>query len=156
MLRWLILAATHGATLAFGFALGVYTLPILTAPKGPDRAALQQAAASAQFKGRFERNLKGSDFLHWGQGEVRLMTERIAHEGRLAPGPDYKLYLTKGFVDTKEGFEKIKAQAKLVADVKTFNGFIVDVPAGVDIAAYDTVVIWCESFSQFITAAKYR
>jgi hypothetical protein len=27
---------------------------------------------------------------------------------------------------------------------------------GTDLARYAGVVIWCESFSQFITAAKYR
>jgi len=40
--------------------------------------------------------------------------------------------------------------------VKTFDNFIVAVPDSVDIARYNTVVIWCEAFSQFITAAKYR
>lgn len=152
----LFLAFTHAVTLAVGFALGVYFLPILAAPKGPDKAALQATASTALFKGRFERNLKGSDFLHWGEGEVRLMPNAIAHEGRLAPGPDYKLYLAREFVDTKDGFLKIKAQARRVGDVKTFDGFLLDVPASVDVAAYTTVVIWCEAFSQFISAAKYR
>ena len=39
---------------------------------------------------------------------------------------------------------------------KTFNGFLVDVPSGIDIAAYTTVVVWCEAFGQFISAAKYK
>jgi hypothetical protein len=108
------------------------------------------------FKGRFDRNLKGSDFLHWGEGEVRLTADKIAHEGRLAPGPDYKLYLASEFVDTKEGFLKIKSKSRLVGDVKTFDGFLIDVPQGVDVKGYTTVVIWCEAFSQFISAAKYR
>jgi hypothetical protein len=30
------------------------------------------------------------------------------------------------------------------------------VPAGVDVGAYTTVVVWCEAFSKFISAAKYR
>lgn len=156
MARTLILALSHAVTLALGFALGVYALPILTAPKGPDQAVLQASAATARFRGQFERNLKGSDFLHWGEGEVRLSAATITHAGRLAPGPDYKLYLTREFVDTKEGFLKIKAQARRVGDVKTFAGFVLDVPAGVDVAAYTTVVIWCEAFSMFISAAKYQ
>lgn len=156
MLRKLILLATHGAMLAVGFALGIYALPILTAPKGPDKAVLQATAATALFKGRFDRNLKGSDYLHWGEGEVRLMRDRIAHEGRLSPGPDYKLYLATEFVDTKQGFLKIKSAAKLIGDVKTFDGFLLDVPPGVDVAAFTTAVVWCEAFSQFISAAKYR
>jgi hypothetical protein len=155
MLRVLILTATHGAMLGIGFLIGIYVLPILTAPKGPDAAALQ-ATTGARYTGRFERNLKGSDFVHWGEGEVRVLPERIAHAGRLAPGPDYKLYLAPEFVDTKKGFLAIKDKSQRLGDVKTFNGFIVDVPTGVDVSAYTTAVVWCEAFSQFISAAKYR
>jgi len=40
--------------------------------------------------------------------------------------------------------------------VRTFENFIVPVPASIDVARYDTVIVWCESFRQFITAAGYR
>lgn len=156
MLKAIILAATHLAMLAIGFMAGVYTLPILIAPKGPDTATLQATARAAAFKGHFERNLKGSDFLHWGEGEVSVSRDRIGHDGRLAPGPDYKLYLTTEFVDTKDGFLRIKKQSKVIGDVKTFNGFLLPVPPDVDVGQYTTVVVWCESFNAFITAAKYR
>lgn len=155
-LRWLVLLITHAAVLGLGFALGVYALPILIAPESADRANLQRTASGALFTGRFERNLKGSDFLHWGEGQVSLMRDKIVHQGRLSPGPDYKLYLATEFVDTKDGFLKIKGQAARIGDVKTFDGFLVDVPTGVDIASYTTVVIWCEAFSQFISSARYR
>lgn len=156
MLRVLILTATHGAVLGIGFLIGIYVLPILTAPKGPDAASLQATTTDALYTGRFERNLKGSDFVHWGEGEVRVLPDKVAHAGRLSPGPDYKLYLAPEFVDTKEGFLAIKDKSRRIGDVKTFNGFIVDVPTGVDVSAYTTAVVWCEAFSQFISAAKYR
>ncbi|MGE0766404.1 MAG: DM13 domain-containing protein [Hyphomicrobiaceae bacterium] len=156
MLKALVLTGTHLAMAAIGFMAGVYTLPILTAPKGPEAASLQATARAAVFKGRFDRNLKGSDFLHWGEGEVSVARDKIGHDGRLAPGPDYKLYLTTDFVDDKSGFLKIKGQARLIGDVKTFNGFLLPVPDGVDVGKYTTVVVWCESFSAFISAAKYR
>ena len=38
----------------------------------------------------------------------------------------------------------------------TFENFVVAVPDGIDVAKYDTVLVWCERFGQFITAAKYR
>ena len=41
-------------------------------------------------------------------------------------------------------------------DVKTFNNFMVELPEGLDPAEFNTVVVWCESFSQFISAAQYR
>ena len=44
----------------------------------------------------------------------------------------------------------------LVGDVKTFENFIVDVPRSVEVEAFNTVIIWCEAFNQFITAAQYR
>lgn len=44
----------------------------------------------------------------------------------------------------------------MVGDIRTFENFIVPLPAGTRLQDYDTVVVWCEAFSQFITAAKYR
>ena len=40
MRRFLTLGLTHIVTIAFGFALGVYLLPILTAPDSPDQTVL--------------------------------------------------------------------------------------------------------------------
>ena len=110
----------------------------------------------ARFTGTFNRDLPGSDFLHWGEGTVSLSARRIVHDGRLAPGPDYKLYLVDTFVNGEFTFLQVKDRARLIGDVKSFDGFVLDVPAGVDIAAFTTVVVWCEAFSEFITAAQYR
>jgi hypothetical protein len=142
--------------LAIGFALGVYFLPILTAPEAPDATMLKEKAQSGLFSAEFTRDLKGSDFLHWGEGKISLTPTEIVHEGRLAPGPDYKLYLVSEFVENEDEFLPLKAEARLVGDVKTFDGFLLDVPDGVDVAQYTTVLIWCETFGEFITAAKYR
>jgi hypothetical protein len=156
MRRWIILAASHGAMLAAGFALGVYLLPILTAPEGPDATVLAEAAEGAVYTAAFRRDLKGSDFLHWGEGTVSLSPGMIAHQGRLAPGPDYKLYLVPEFVEDEAGFHALKDRALRLGDVKTFDGFVLDVPPGVALDAYTTVLVWCEAFSEFITAARYR
>ena len=156
MRRWLILATTHLAALAVGFGGGIYALPILTAPGAPDTKALDRVAAETLYAGRFVRDLRGSNRLHWGDGEVRVSRNHIAHFGRLAPGPDYKLYLAPRFVDTEEAFLLVKDVSRRVGDVKTFNGFLVDVPTGIDVRDYNTVVVWCESFDQFISAAEYQ
>ena len=155
-MKRLLLLLSHLAFGAAGFALGIYLLPILVAPPAPERAELETISRSATFTATFKRDLKGSDFLHWGEGEVSLSSEKIAHMGKLAPGPDYKLYLTTGFVEDEAQFNAIKDSAARVGDIKTFNGFVVDVPPGIDINAYDTVVVWCETFGEFITAARYR
>ena len=113
-------------------------------------------ATETLYVGGLVRNLKGNDLFHWGEGEVRVSRNRIAHIGRLAPGPDYKLYLAPRFVDTKEAFLLVKDKSVRVGDVKTFNGFIAEMPAGIDVRDYNTVVIWCEAFDQFISAAEYQ
>ena len=156
MRRRLTLTTTHLAVLALGFGGGIYALPILTAPAAPDADVLDRVAAETLYAGRFVRDLKGSNRLHWGEGEVRVSRKHIAHFGHLAPGPDYKLYLAPRFVDTEAAFLLVKDASRRVGDVRTFNGFLVDVPAGIDVRDYNTVVIWCESFNQFISAAEYQ
>ena len=156
MKKLLLLAASHLAALIVGFAAGIYVLPILTAPEPPSAAAVKTAAGGADYTAQFRRSLKGSDPLHWGDGAVSVGRRAIALNGRIAPGPDYKLYLAPEFVETKEEFLRVKERALRIGDVTTFENFIVEVPATADLTRYDTVVVWCEAFSQFITAAKYR
>lgn len=155
-MRILVLLVTHGVMLALGFAAGIYVLPILTAPPAPEAAVLEERAASAMFTAELTRELRGSDRLHWGEGTISLTESQIVHQGRLAPGPDYKLYLLAEFAEDEAGFEALKSSALQIGDVKSFDGFILDVPPDVDLAAYSTVLIWCEAFSEFITAARYR
>ena len=155
-MRKVLLLATHAAALAAGFALGVYFLPILTAPAAPSASEVSAAAGKAAFRGEFRRDLKDSDLLHWGEGTVSVSRSAIALMGKVSPGPDYKLYLSPEFLETEADFNRLKPKMARVGDVKTFENFIVPVPAGVDPAAYNTVIVWCESFGQFISAARYR
>lgn len=155
-MRKLILLGTHGLAVVLGFGLGVYFLPILTAPPSPDAAKLAEMAEGADYTVSLTRDLRGSDFLHWGEGEISISATQIVHTGKLAPGPDYKLYLVPEYVEHEDEFEPLKDQSVVVGDIKSFGGAIVDIPAGVDINAYTTVLVWCESFGEFITSAKYR
>lgn len=156
MLRVAILLSTHAAAVAVGFALGVYFLPILTAPKSPDAAVLQQNAQGALFTAEFTRDLRGSDFLHWGEGTVSITDTQIVHQGALAPGPDYMLYLVPEFVEDEDGFWAVKDSSQRIGPVKTFDGVMLDIPQGVDVTKFNTVLVWCEAFGEFITAAQYR
>lgn len=156
MKKALLLLATHTMVALMGFAAGVYVLPILIAPPAPPATEVSALAKQAQFSGQFRRDLAGSDALHWGEGAVSVGPAAVALMGRLAPGPDYKLYLAPSFVQDEAQFLQLKAQALRVGDVKTFDNFIVALPPGTDLTAYNTVVVWCETFSEFISAAQYR
>jgi hypothetical protein len=87
---------------------------------------------------------------------VSISPTKIVHEGRLSPGPDYKLYLVPDFAEDEASFLTLKERSLRLGDVKTFDGFLIDLPAGTDVNAYTTVLVWCETFGEFITAAKYR
>ncbi|HGM6731170.1 TPA: DM13 domain-containing protein [Stenotrophomonas maltophilia] len=156
MRRVLVLAATHLLTLGLGFGLGVYLLPILIAPDDPPAAQVQDAMGKAAYHTTFRRDLKGSDSVHWAEGKVSVSPTQVAFDGKMGPGPDYKVYLVHGFVDNKADFLKVKAQSQHIGEVKTFSRFLVDVPDDVNVDDYTTVVVWCERFSQFISAGQYR
>ena len=156
MKKLIILIATHALVGAIGFAIGIYTLPILMAPKAPSPKEVYQQHKESRSEGQFRRDLKGSDFLHWGEGTVYVSRTAISLIGRLAPGPDYKLYLSPEYVETEADFLRLKPRMVRVGDVKTFDNFIVHLSDNIDPNEFNTVIVWCESFGQFITAARYK
>ena len=156
MKKVFLLFGSHLIVALLGFAAGIYYLPILTAPPAPTDAEVAAAARKAVYSGEFRRDLAGSDRLHWGEGTVSVGRDAISLDGAVSPGPDYKLYLSPEFVETEAEFERLKDRMVRVGDVKTFENFLVGVPATVDPADYTSVIVWCESFGEFITAARYR
>lgn len=152
----LLLFATHAGMLGAGVALGIYLLPILIAPASPPAEALQSAMNTALYTGEFRRDLADSDALHWGEGTLAISPSSISFQGELAPGPDYRLYLSPTFVETEVAFEANKSAMVQVAPIATFENFLVPLPETIDPASYTTAIVWCESFGQFITAAQYR
>ena len=96
--RLILLVISHALAAAVGFAVGIYALPILTAPQAPSVAELTSQAAQAAYTGQFRRDLKDSDLLQWGEGTVSVGPKSITFVGKLAPGQDYKLYLSPEFV----------------------------------------------------------
>ncbi len=152
----IILLATHLLVGALGFAAGIYTLPILIAPPAPTKSEITTMSSQAEYFAEFKKDLEDSDAFHWGEGKVAIGSEFITLMGKLAPGPDYKLYLSPKFVETEADFKRLKTDMALVNDVKTFENFSVTVPPGIDPAKYNTVIVWCETFAEFITSAQYR
>ena len=151
-----LLLASHGIALAIGFAIGIYMLPILIAPDPPSVDAVTAVADQADYTAEFRRDLKDSDALHWGEGQLFVSEESISLMGELAPGPDYRLYLSPSFVETEADFNRLKSTMVEVGDVKTFKNFLVPVSPEIAVANYSTAIVWCETFGEFITAAQYQ
>lgn len=155
-MKKLLLLITHGMMLLIGFAAGIYLLPILTQPPAPEEKMVGSVAAQALFTGQFKRDLKDSDPLHYGDGTLYISEKMISFSGRISPGPDFRLYLSPEFVETKADFLAKKATMMQVGEVKTFDNFIVKLSEDVDPAQFNTAIVWCESFEIFITAGKYQ
>jgi hypothetical protein len=151
-----LLLASHATIGGIGFAIGIYMLPILTAPPSPTETEIRSVTADSSYSGIFKKDLKDSDAFHWGDGRVLVGSKHISLMGKLAPGPDYKLYLSPEFVETEVDFNRLKSQMVQVGDVKTFDNFIVEIPVSIDPGKFTSVIVWCESFGEFITAAQYR
>lgn len=126
-----VLIATHCVVGIVGFGIGIYTLPILTAPPAPSDSEVKAMSSQAKYTAEFRRDLKDSDALHWGEGTVSVGSISITLMGKLAPGPDYKLYLSPKFVETEEDFNRLKTNMVRVGDVKTFENFVVNIPPGI-------------------------
>ncbi|WP_114783643.1 DM13 domain-containing protein [Vibrio tetraodonis] len=147
---------THLVCGVLGFALGVYALPILIQPDSPSMSSVEMVTNNAIYTATFQRDRKDSDFLHWGEGSVSISDQQIAFVGELAPGPDYKLYLSPKFIETEKDFNEQKHSMAQVGDVKTFDRFALNLPQELDLSQYNTVIVWCETFGEFITSARFK
>lgn len=155
-MKWLALIVSHALALGAGVGLGVYLLPIWIAPHPPSAQEVVERTGPAALVGTVSPTLRDSDWLHWGEGTLRVGPRAIGFVGEIAPGPDYKLYLSPEFVETEADFLRLKDRMVRVGDVRTFRNFLVPVPEGVDPTRLVAAIVWCETFGQFITAARYR
>ena len=155
-MKYIILFFSHSSVLAIGFVLGIYLLPILTAPKSADIKEIEKLSSDVIYKTEFKKGQRGNDFLHWGEGKVMITSSEIVFEGKIAPGPDYKIYLTKKYVEHEDEFLPIKNEAVFVSDLKNFENFIIPINSNINFSEYNTILIWCEAFKEFITSAKYQ
>ncbi|MBU2970172.1 DM13 domain-containing protein [Pseudoalteromonas sp. C2R02] len=152
----LLLLVSHIIIGLIGVFIGIYSLPILTAPDAPNEHKIQRMSLNASYTTEFKRNLKDSDIFHWGEGTVSIGESYVTLMGNLAPGPDYKLYLSPKFIETEAQFEQFQHLMIQLGDVNTFNNFVVEIAPDTPLEEFNTIVVWCESFGEFITSAKYR
>lgn len=152
----IILLISHLAVLGAGIGLGIYLLPVLTAQENASLNEINDVRNQAKYKGEFTRNQKGSDVFHWAEGKIYVTDHEIAFKGKVAPGPDYKIYLTRKQAMDKNSFLEMKKEAVLIGELRNFGNFRKSIPDNVNINEFTTIQIWCERFSKFIGSAEYR
>ena len=97
--------------------------------------------------------LFGSIF-SFGHSKVHDTGGLIWLDDGLALGPDYRLYLNKTKITSKQVILDVKNKALQIAPVKVLKNVLVDMLNCVFVDDNDAMIIWCEQFSAFITSAR--
>ena len=143
---------------AAGFALGVFVYPyifladIVAADKVDDKAA-RKIVATGMFI-----HANPGDPIHYGKGKVTAYQDLVHLEGdfEVGPGPKFHVYL----VPEKTVIPSTNVARTMFVDLgrlKAFKGSQnYPIPAGVDLAKYESVVILCEQFGVLISPAALK
>jgi hypothetical protein len=140
--------------IASGFALGIFLYPyiFLADIVGADKvdAAARQVAARGAFI-----HANPSDPIHYGKGDVTVYRDLVHLEANfeVGPGPKYHVYLVPER-DVKPDTDVAKTMFVDLGRLRAFKGSQnYELPEGVDLGKYSSVVIWCEQFGVLISPA---
>ena len=160
----------------FGVALGFFFFPYVFPPPPaaeqltqadlmpspadvvpPREASAPGAIAAAVATGTFI-HANPSDPIHHGTGKVSVY-ENLVHleaDFEVGPGPKFHVYL----VPEKNVLPSTNVARTMYVDLGRLRAFKgsqnYPVPAGVDLAKYGSVVIWCEQFGVLISPAALK
>jgi hypothetical protein len=144
--------------IAAGFAIGIFLYPYLfladiVASEQVDDAAQRQVVARGTFI-----HANPSDPIHYGKGDAIVYRDLVHLEANfeVGPGPKYHVYLVPEENVTPDT-EVAKSMFVDLGRLRAFKGSQnYDIPEGIDLAKYPSLVIWCEQFGVLISPAKLQ
>jgi Electron transfer DM13 len=159
MLRSIVIFIAGGllGTL-LGIAVGIFVYPYLfladiVAAEQVDRPEERQVIATGGFV-----HVNPADPIHYGKGGVTVYQDLVHLEDdfEVGPGPKFHVYL----VPAAEITEADAVAANMFIDLGRLRAFKgsqnYPIPAGVEVANYGSVVIWCEQFGVLISPASLQ
>ena len=139
---------------AFGVAVGFFAFPYVFPPPPAMETLSAEQQSNLVARGEFI-HANPSDPIHYGKGKVTVY-EKAVHLGEdfeVGPGPKYHVYL----VPEAEIRDDAAVESAMYVDLGRLRAFegsqVYDIPAGLDLADYPSVVIWCEQFDVLISPA---
>lgn len=139
---------------AFGVAVGFFAFPYVFPPPEAAETLTAEEGRSLVARGRFI-HADPSDPIHHGTGGVAVYPGLVHLEAdfEVGPGPKYHVYLVPGEAVRDEA----AVESSMFVDLGRLRAFKgsqkYPIPAGLDLAAYRSVVIWCEQFGVLISPA---
>ena len=141
-----------------GFGLGIFVYPyIFLADIVATDSVSNQAGRKTVATGEFI-HANPKDPIHFGKGKVTAYQDLVHLGGdfEVGPGPKYHVYL----VPETSVIPSTAVEKTMFVDLgrlKAFRGSQnYPVPAGVDLAKFGSVVIWCEQFGVLISPAALK
>ena len=145
--------------IAIGVALGIFIYPYWFLNDIANEQ-LQMPARQISLSNGVFIHAQPNDPVHWGKGRVRLYRDNngktvvfLDKDFEVGPGPRFHVYLAdNAAIRNNDDFKTAKSLD--LGRLRAFRGSqIYRVPAGTDVAAYQSVVIWCKEFGVLISPA---
>ena len=143
-----------------GFAAGIFIYPFWFLN---DVAAesLQTNVERAKLAGGIFIDVNPKDPVHFGSGQVTTYREpngnlviHLHEDFEVGPGPRFHIYLVD-HADVRSRDDFRNSDKVDLGRLRNFRGSqVYNVPAGVDIASYKSIVIWCKEFGVLISSAS--
>ena len=140
---------------AFGVAVGFFVYPfVLPPPDAAETLTAEDAESRPVATGTFI-HANPSDPIRCGKGQAIVYQDAVFLEPdfEVGPGPAFKVYLVPGEMIRRSG----EVEDTMYVDLGKLGAFKgsqrYPIPAGVNLADFPSVVIWCEAFSVLISPA---
>lgn len=139
-----------------GFAIGIFLYPyIFLADIVADEKLENAAARTVVAEGTFI-HANPSDPIHHGTGSVTVYQQalQLGADFEVGPGPKYHVYLVPD-ADVTPDTPVDETMYVDLGRLRALKGSqVYQIPDGLDLSGYKSVVIWCEHFSVLISPAK--
>jgi hypothetical protein len=139
----------------FGVALGFFLFPfVFPPPPAAEQLTEVDRRSAVVAEGTFI-HANPSDPIHWGRGSVAVRRDSVylGEDFEVGPGPKYHVYLVPKAPIRASG----DLAGQMFVDLGRLRSFKGSqryaIPAGVDLAKFRSVIIWCEQFSVLISPA---
>lgn len=138
-----------------GFAVGIFLYPYIFLADIVANEQLQDAARKQVVAIGTFIHADPSDPIHFGSGGVTVYADavQIEQDFEVGPGPKYHVYLVPDANVTPD----TPVDETMYVDLGRLRAFkgsqVFNIPAGLDLPDYKSVVIWCEQFGVLISPA---
>ncbi|MDJ0627906.1 MAG: DM13 domain-containing protein [Rhodobacter sp.] len=138
----------------FGVAAGFFVYPfVFPPPAAMDRLTAEEAERLVATGTFIHAN--PSDPIHYGAGRVEVFEDVVflAEDFEVGPGPAFHVYLVPK-AEIRASGDVMDTMFIDLGRLRAFEGSQkYPIPAGVDLADYPSVVIWCRQFGVLISPA---